>query len=226
MKKLVAILFSILWITGLSACSTSAAPSTANSTGSNSKTLSTVEELVLGTLNLEGTSEAVDKIQAASLLPLWRAYVELQGNNSTASEEVNAVISQIEGAMTVEQMKAIGDLKLTSQDLMDTMASLGIDNAPVNPQGTRVASTGQDVIVGGQVDVGGGNPSAGGVPPSDGGMPQKGTGGPRGSSSGTTNLSQSQIATMQASSGTSQGAKGINALIEKLINGLQKTAQG
>jgi hypothetical protein len=227
MNKVLAVSITILLVVGLSACGTSTTTmNPSKSSGNNLKTLSTVEELVLGTLKLEGTSqEAVDKTQAATFLPLWKAYIELQSNNSTASEEVDAVISQIQSSMTTDQTKAIDNLKLTSQDLLDTMASFGITITLVTPQGTPSASIGQDIGVGVQVDAGGGSPPARGVPPSGGGGPQNGTGGPGGSTSGTSNLSQSQIATMQASAGTVQGANGTTGLIEKLITVLEQMVQ-
>jgi hypothetical protein len=225
MKKMIALVITILLILGLSACNMSSSTNTANSTSSDSKTLSTVEELALGTLKLEGTDQAVDQTQAATLLPLWQAYIELQNNNSIATEEVDAVISQIQSSMTTDQTKAINDLKFTSQDLMDTMTSLGITNTMANLQGTPSASTGQDTAGGFQGDTTGGSAPAGGAPPSGGGGPQAGGGGPGGSNLGTTNLSQSQIATMQAYGGTAQGAKGITGLIEKLIRIFQQKIQ-
>ena len=225
MNKVVAVVITILLVVGLSACGTSTTTNPSDSSGMNSKSLSTVEELVLGTLKLEGTSQAVDKTQAAALLPLWQAYEELQTNNSTASEEVDAVISQIQGSMTADQTKAIDNYKLTSQGLLDLMSSFGITNALSTPQGTPSASTGQDIGVGFQGNAGGGNPPAGGVPPSGGGGPQNGTGGSGSLPSGSSNLSQSQIATMQASTGTVQGANGTTGLIEKLISVLKQKVQ-
>ena len=68
--------------------------------------------------------------------------------------------------MTTDQTKAINDLKLTSQDLMDTMASLGISNVPVSTQGTQTAPSGQDTAGRFQDDTTGGSALAGGAPPS------------------------------------------------------------
>ena len=225
MKKLVALGITILLILGLSDCGTSTLTDATTSTNTNSNILSPVEEAALGTLKLEGTSQEVNSTQAATLLSLWQAYIELQNNNSTATEEVNAVISQIQSSMTSAQMKAIEDLKLSSQDLMDTITSLGISKAPMIAQGTPTSSNGQDGMGGIQVDIGGGNAPAGGAPPSDGGSPQIDGGGPGGSNPGTTSLNQSQKATLQASKGTAQGVSGTTGLIEKLISILEQKIQ-
>jgi hypothetical protein len=70
-------------------------------------------QMALGTLQLEGTPEAVIAEQAVALLPLWQA---LQGG-VTAEMEVNAVLKQIEGTMTQEQLEAIAAMQLTQEDL-------------------------------------------------------------------------------------------------------------
>jgi len=71
-------------------------------------------QLALGTMELEGTADAVTPEQATDLLPLWQA---LQGA-VTAQAEVNAVLAQIEATMTRTQLEAIAALQLTQEDLM------------------------------------------------------------------------------------------------------------
>ena len=219
---------TIFLLLGLVACSakSSADTSSENTMSPDSRSLSTIEELVLGMLKLEGTDQAVDATQAATLLPLWQAYQELQTNNSTATEEVNAVVSQIQSSMTSEQTKIINDMKLTSQDLMDTMASLGVSNSAASAEGTQTAPSGQDFAMEFQDGSGGANASAGSSPPSGGGGPQDGGGASGAPGSGMTDLSQSQIAAMQAAKGTGQGNNGIAGLIEKLISVLEQKIQG
>jgi hypothetical protein len=70
-------------------------------------------QLVLGTMRLEGTENAVTPGQAAALLPLWQA---LRGG-VTAQAELAAVLKQIEGTMTSEQLEAIAAMQLTQEDL-------------------------------------------------------------------------------------------------------------
>ena len=84
--------------------------------------LNASSQLVLGTLQLEETDYAVTPEQAASLLPLWQA---LQGG-VTAEVEVNAVLKQIEGAMTQEQLEAIAAMQLTQENLSVWMREQGM----------------------------------------------------------------------------------------------------
>lgn len=96
-------------------------------------------QLVLGTLLLEGTGNAVTAEQAAALLPLWRA---LQGGNVQAGAEVNAVLAQIERAMTAEQLQAIASMQLTRDDLTAWAQESGMEMA-APPDGTGAGPGGQ-----------------------------------------------------------------------------------
>ncbi|MBN1977187.1 MAG: hypothetical protein JW918_07275 [Anaerolineae bacterium] len=84
------------------------------------------DQLMLGTLLLEATEHAVTPEQAETLLPLWQA---LQGG-VTIETEVNAVLKQIEGTMTQEQLQAIARLQLTQEDLQAWMEEQGMGGAP------------------------------------------------------------------------------------------------
>ena len=70
-------------------------------------------QLALGTFLLEGTENAVTPGQAKTLLPLWQA---IQGGTLQGEAETNAVLKQIEGAMTPEQLAAIAAMQLTRED--------------------------------------------------------------------------------------------------------------
>ncbi len=83
--------------------------------------LSAANQLALGTLLLEDTASAVDAGQAAELLPLWQA---LQGG-VTLEAEAEAVLRQIEAAMTTEQLEAIASMQLTQEDMQTWMADQG-----------------------------------------------------------------------------------------------------
>jgi hypothetical protein len=85
--------------------------------------LSASDQLMLGTLLLEKTELAITPEQAKSLLPLWQA---LQGGGVTIQAEVNAVLKQIEGTMTQEQLQAIAGLQLTGNDLRAWMEEQGM----------------------------------------------------------------------------------------------------
>jgi len=78
-------------------------------------------QLALGTLQLEETENAVTPEQAATLLPLWQA---LRGG-VTAQAEVDAVLKQIEGTMTPEQLEAIAAMQITQEDMRAWMEEQG-----------------------------------------------------------------------------------------------------
>ena len=78
-------------------------------------------QLMLGTIQLEGTEGAVTPEQAQALLPLWKA---LQGG-VTAQQEVATVLKQIEGTMTSGQLDAIAAMQLTQEDLRTWMQEQG-----------------------------------------------------------------------------------------------------
>jgi hypothetical protein len=84
-------------------------------------------QLVLGTFALEGTEQAITTEQAKALLPLWRA---IQGGSLQSDAETNAVLKQIESAMTAEQLAAIAAIQFTMEDLGRWMQEQGIDLAP------------------------------------------------------------------------------------------------
>jgi len=92
--------------------------------------LNASSQLALGTIQLEETGDNVTPEQAAALLPLWQA---LQGG-VTAQAEVNALLKQIEGTMTQEQLEAIAAMQLTQDEMRAWMQSqglgLGADGVP------------------------------------------------------------------------------------------------
>lgn len=96
-------------------------------------------QLVLGTIRLEGTGNAVTPEQAKSLLPLWQS---LQGG-VTAQAEVNAVLKQIEGTMTQEQLAAIAAMQLTQEDLQSWMQEQGMGGGSAGPGGGGMPGGGQ-----------------------------------------------------------------------------------
>ena len=132
---LIALVFAVL----LSACSsaTTPAPAAAPSTGSDvyvSKNLDTSYEgalsvrnqLALGTLQLDGTANAIKADQAKTLLTLWQALRGTTQSGASAQAEVNALLAQIEGALTADQLAAIKDLKLTQTAFQQWATANGI----------------------------------------------------------------------------------------------------
>lgn len=83
-------------------------------------------QLLLGTLELAGTPNAITAEQAATLLPLWQALKSTTQSGAAAQAEVSALLSHIESAMAAEQLAAIGEMQLTQTDLQEWAATNGI----------------------------------------------------------------------------------------------------
>ncbi len=82
-------------------------------------------QLVIGTLLLEGTENAVTVEQAGELLPVWQMLQALQGSGTAAPAEVEAVLGQIQRAMTDEQLIAIKEMSLTSERMLEMLQERG-----------------------------------------------------------------------------------------------------
>jgi len=182
-------------------------------------------QLIVGTLQLDGTELGVTAAQATELLPLWKAVRSLSGSDTAAEAEIEAVVDQIGSTLTDEQLRAIAEMQLTQEDLFGVIQALG-----VLPQGG-------DVIIGeggsesGEVFVapGGGLPPAGGGP--GGGFITGGPGGgPGGQGPGgfSTDLEPDQVATLEAGreSGEGRGGRMALFLIDPLIERLEDIAAG
>jgi len=95
--------------------------------------------LLVGSLKLEDTDQAVSTDEAAKLLPLWQAYRSLSTSQTAAEAEVEALLNQIQSTMTSDQVQAIKAMNLTSTDMMNLMQSIGTGMGPrgtPNPQST------------------------------------------------------------------------------------------
>jgi hypothetical protein len=158
---------------------------------------------LVGTFKLEGTSNAVTAQEAAQLIPLWQVYKDLSSSTSAAQTEIDALIAQIQGTMTPEQVKAITDMKLTRAEEFQTMQALGIQFT------NRPTASGTPRPGGGGNGFGGG----GGVP---GGGPGFGNG---------QNLTPQQIATFQARRAQNGGSGRSNRIPTALYDALIKLLQ-
>ena len=88
-------------------------------------------QLLLGTLRLEGSPNAVTADQATKLLPLWQAYKAMTAPGSTAAtQEIDAVLAQIQQTLTPNQVGAIAALKLTTADLNRYYEQEGLPTPP------------------------------------------------------------------------------------------------
>lgn len=99
-------------------------------------------QLALGILTLEGTTFAVTAEQARTLLPLYQVLVTLTGDNTAASEEVNAVQTQIMECLTPEQLQTIVEMQITTTDLNAFYMENGLAIQNPDAESTRVPGTG------------------------------------------------------------------------------------
>jgi len=153
MKKiflLIGFLFLITLVIG--ACGSSADQTDMESSGDTSPAVSEVEgtpapgdesfrlglnegetplamKLSLGSFKLEQTDYPIGEDQAGELLPLWKALRSLSESETAASEEIEAVLNQIQDTMTTEQLTAIESMELTMQDLGAIAEEMGLDIA-------------------------------------------------------------------------------------------------
>jgi hypothetical protein len=109
--------------------------------------VSVEQQLILGTLKLEGTNLAVSKEQAAILIPLYtnlktsvESMMPTQGGQGTQGEpgsqpqavsaetqaQMDAIIKDILAAMTPEQVGAISDMQITREVALTIMTEKGI----------------------------------------------------------------------------------------------------
>lgn len=152
-------------------------------------------QLVVGSLLLEETGLAVLDKQASDLVPYWKLYISLTESDSTAPEELNALIKEIQVIMTADQINHIAGLQLTQEDMTVLVEELGLSEQN-KPEGMEDgANTGQ------------GGPGGGGVP-----------------EGGDGTIDPELMATMQAEkelSGDRQSSRMIIPLLEALISLLE-----
>ena len=110
-------------------------------------------QLIIGIFRLEETDNAVNGAQAATMLPLWQA---LQSGAIQNQTERQAILRQIEGALSEAQLEAIGSMQLTFADMNDWAQSNGIE-LPQFGQGGQAGQGGQN----GQAGQNGQNAQAG-----------------------------------------------------------------
>jgi hypothetical protein len=127
-------------------------------------------QLLLGTLELQGTDLAMTAEQAGALLPLWNNFKTIsssmaprqgqgkvtpqpQDDNAAVLAQMEALVQQIQAVMTSEQIKAIAEMKITRETAMTIMQEQNITlggpqlgrgnnagNGNLPPQGTPPAS--------------------------------------------------------------------------------------
>ena len=164
-------------------------------------------QLIVGTILLEDSDLAVDGEQASALLPYWKLYITLTGSDTTAPEELDALISEIQFLMTPEQVSYIAGLELIQEDMMTLIDEVGILEA------LRANGIGD----------GSGATRPEGLP--EGTRP----GGGQGDGRGAEGLDPELVATMQAQrqedgGGSFRNSRFIIPLVEELISLLEEKA--
>jgi hypothetical protein len=209
MKKWMIVSIVIGLVLALTACGSSQS-STAAATPSTG--LSLEGQLLVGTLNLESTSQAVSADQAGKLLPLWETLQSLASSGTAASQELDAVVSQIESTMSAQQISSITAMDLTQQDLSVAIADSGASSASSSLVNSTSANS---------VQKSAGAPSAGDP---GGGNPPADMRGSLAASTGAQSAGQTQTGSTQAV--TNQSTRTANqipaALIQALVELLQK----
>ncbi|MGB8212347.1 MAG: hypothetical protein WCE68_02200 [Anaerolineales bacterium] len=204
MKKWMVVSIVIGLVLALTACGSAA---NRNAAATASTALSQEGQLLVGTLKLENTSLAVTPEQAGDLLPLWETLQSLASSNTAASQEVDAVVSQIKSSMNSQQISSIAAMKLTQQDL-----AAAAENAGVSATTTNSASTAKTSVT--QLQAGAGGPDGGNPPGDMGGETDI-------QSTGQTQATTTQSTTVQSAGTTNQIPV---ALIKTLVELLKKKA--
>jgi hypothetical protein len=121
---LLLLLMMTLLLTACSGSASNAAVPTSNGQGGlGAGELSAPLEIAIGTIKLDGSSNAVTAEQARELLPLWQTLQGLESSDTAATEEKDALRTQIQETMTQEQTRAITALNLTRRDMASIMQS-------------------------------------------------------------------------------------------------------
>ena len=166
------LLFTLIMTACSGNASNAAGPAAGTQSGPAAGELSAGAQVALGTVKLEGTENAVTAEQAAELLPLWQTLEVLYGSDMAATQEIDALIAQIQETMTPEQTQAIAALNLTRQDMMTVMQEQGMAMGGGNAN----AQSGNSTTNNGSGFRPGGGEMPGGMPPGGGGFPGGGPG--------------------------------------------------
>ncbi|MFB0536344.1 MAG: hypothetical protein ACETWR_15320, partial [Anaerolineae bacterium] len=121
-------------------------------------------QLLVGTLLLEETPKAVTAEQAQELLPPWQMLRALQGSGTAAQVEIEAVLNQIQAAMTPEQLAAIEEMRLTTTSMREMAQELGFGRGGGEGEGSSGGQGGGFRPPAGMEPPGGRGPGGGMIP--------------------------------------------------------------
>jgi hypothetical protein len=175
--------------------------------------------LIMGTLKLEGTEQAVTGEQAGELLVLWQVYQDLTSSETAAQAEIDGLVEQIQDTMTTDQMSAINAMNLTQQDVFALMQERGAGLGQVRQSSNSSSAQSGGGFAPPDGGMAGGPPDGGNMPsdaPPDGGIGGMGDAGPGASAS------QAQDTGAVPDAGSFAGVP--TALVDALIQYLGKIA--
>ena len=200
-KQMGLILILVLFVSACSSTGSQEAARVELSADYAEDALSVEMQLVVGSLILEESDKAVTTELASSLVPYWKMYLSLAESDTAAPEEMDGVISEIQGMMTQDQVSYIAGLQLTQESMMTLLDDSGItEQLSLESMGTG-DGTGEKP---------------------EGMVPGSGAGGGAGAGAGMEGMDPELIATMQAER-EEEGAESSSAnrmlvpLIEQLI---------
>jgi hypothetical protein len=205
MNKKIFWTISLLLPLTLTACASIAQTTgTAPSSSGNAGELPAQTKLILGTISLEETDNAVTAEQAKELLPMFYVLQDLNESDTAAQEEIDGLVNQIQETLTADQTQAIDDMSLSMRDVF------ALTNGNSGSKNSSDASS-----------TSGANGGEMGGPPDMGGMPGGGPGGMPGgmTSTGTTSSSSDTSAAPVMDTSTP------SALFDAVIELLQKKVQ-
>ncbi len=95
--------------------------------GGNGRETPLALKLALGTFKLDKTDYPITMEEAKELLPLWKAASVLSKSDTTAAQELQALVNQIQRTMTPDQIKAIDGMGLSFKDMSSIGEEFGLD---------------------------------------------------------------------------------------------------
>jgi hypothetical protein len=184
-------------------------------------------QLLVGTLNLTETEQAITKEQAASLLPLWNEFKtfsqsmapaqtqgnstpQTQTNSSDVQAQIDTLVKQIQAAMTPAQIKAITAMKISRENMQSILQAQGITMG--GPQQGSGNNTGN------------GNQPPQGTPPASASGNNDGAGAPPTGNQSSDNKQQPGGNAQQMPGGPVGGEMIPPDLVDALIQTLEKTS--
>ncbi|MDD5466550.1 MAG: hypothetical protein PHS96_01970 [Anaerolineales bacterium] len=238
MKKHIWLIIIVLLVVALYGCSTApgeqaATPAEATQTapaaavqtsgagaanpGGGDRQVSQAMKLALGTFALEKSETPIDASQAKTLLTLWKAARSLNESETTAAQELEAVVKQIQAALTPEQVEAIEDMDLGFDDMQALAQEYGLELGGGNPMGEMTEEMQATVEA---MRASGGGQQGGFMGEPGGGMPMGGMPGGE--------ISPEMRETAQAARGSGMSTSGLGlppGLLDAMIEFLQAKAK-